>query len=287
MNEIAIIGAGPAGIGAAIQLARYDLKPNIFEKNIIGGLLWNANLVENYPGFPKGISGPNLARLFNKQLSQLSIPVIQDEILSMQQMDDRIVLNGVNMEYLADYVIVATGTKPVKVPDYISVDLTKRIKRDAVDLFSIEGKHIVIIGGGDAAFDQALSLSKRNKISILNRSIEKKCNSILEARALRNQNIRYFDGMMVKSIEEKNNNVSTLNIIFSRNGHAEESINCDEVLLAIGREPNLDIQLQNIIDYDRLFFIGDIVNGLFKQVSIAVGDGVKTAMNIYQLLNSR
>ena len=92
--KIAVIGAGPAGIATSIQLKRFGYKPRLFEKDIAGGLLWNANLIENYPGFPNGISGPDLIDLMVMQLKQLKIKVEKLQITHLLFEDDYFQLNS-------------------------------------------------------------------------------------------------------------------------------------------------------------------------------------------------
>ena len=112
-KDIIVIGAGPAGIATAIQLRRHGLEPLIIEKSHIGGLLRNANLVENYPGFPDGISGPNLVSLFQTQLENNSVEVRLDKVENLEY-DDRFLMTTSTGLLVSRIVVVASGTKPVE-----------------------------------------------------------------------------------------------------------------------------------------------------------------------------
>jgi len=122
--EVAIIGAGPAGIAAAVQLKRYGIEPLVFEKGRIGGLLWNANLVENYPGFPEGISGPELVGKLEAQLRKASIDVIYEEVV---RLEEGFGLKTEGGSYTADIVVVASGTEPRRFPGRISEEVEGRV----------------------------------------------------------------------------------------------------------------------------------------------------------------
>ena len=114
VKDVAIIGAGPAGIATAIQLNRYGIAPLIFEKNALGGLLRNAHKVENYPGFPDSISGLDLVKQFGIQLRKLSIEVLFEEIIRLNLQDGMFLLESQNRIFHSRTVVVASGTKPRK-----------------------------------------------------------------------------------------------------------------------------------------------------------------------------
>ncbi|TET79038.1 MAG: NAD(P)/FAD-dependent oxidoreductase, partial [Candidatus Cloacimonadota bacterium] len=113
-KEIVIIGAGPAGISCAIQLKRFGLEPVLFEKDVAGGLLINANLVENYPGFPSGITGNELAELFRRQLTRFSITLRRIEVTELDYNERNFIIKTDNNKFEPDIVIVASGTMPEK-----------------------------------------------------------------------------------------------------------------------------------------------------------------------------
>ncbi len=279
-TDVIIIGAGPAGIACAIQLKRYNIDFIIFEKGEIGGLLHNANLVENYLGFPIGISGKNLVQLLNKQSQIAKINIKYELINSVNYENDNFILESNNGRYNSKYLIIASGTKPIipKIP-VINDNIKDKVFFDIYKLGKIKNKNIAVIGSGDCAFDYALNLSKNNTVIILNRSNRIKALPILQDRASEIENIKYFSSTSVKQIESKDNKIALSCIpkivtnVF------------DYILIAIGREPNLDFINKDLLTIPNIFQIGDVKNGQFRQTSIAVGDGTFTAMNVNKILN--
>ncbi len=183
MNDTAIIGAGPAGISAAMQLARYEIYPFVYEADASGGLLFNAGTIENYPGFPKGIAGPELAALFAAGLEASKAVVCPEEVFSIDYAAD---VFRVQAGTAADFsrLIIATGTRPVPLD---SVEYDEPATEEEIDygvgmIRTIAGKSVAVIGAGDAAFDYALTLSKKNDIVILQRGEKPRCNAALKRR---------------------------------------------------------------------------------------------------------
>jgi thioredoxin reductase (NADPH) len=181
--EVAIIGAGPAGAAAAVQLRRQGIAFRIWERDEVGGLLRNAHLVENYPGFPRGISGPDLARLIGKQLDRLAVRVEFQEVLKLDYVRGLFSIRTRAGGASSRICIVATGTKPLRLPEtLVGRDVRDRVFYEIAPLAGVSGKKIAVVGAGDAAFDYALSLARRNEVVILNRGRETKCLPLLEAR---------------------------------------------------------------------------------------------------------
>jgi len=282
-NDIAIIGAGPAGIAAAVQLIRSGFNPLIFEQNRVGGLLRNANLVENYPGFPKGISGQKLSDLFERQLEGHSPRIIHSEVKTVKYEESQFKIECDDRSYSAKILIVASGTKPVPLlgisykPEFLS-----NVFHEVKDIADAKDKKIAIIGGGDAAFDYALNLQGENDVIILNRSSKTKCLPLLKQRAAQSDRIMYISTAVLKSAKPGDGKL-LLNYTVSG---VQNEIVVDYLLIAIGRVPNfifVNIAQDNIkqlLSTGKLFFAGDIKNGIYRQTTISVGDGVRAAMEV-------
>jgi len=286
-DEVVIIGAGPAGITAAIQLKRYGIPFVLMEKNRAGGLLWNANLVENYPGFPAGVSGPKLISLLEKQMERIGVNVTLDRVSELQYHNDCFQVETVETEYCPRYVIVASGTHPKPIPLTIPDVAREKVFSDVYHLLDEEDNNVIIVGAGDAAFDYALNLTKnRNSVTILNRGAEVQCLGLLWERAMADPAIEYRSDTPVREVD-----VDKATGRLKVQTEAGESLEADFLLFAIGRvaqtdflSPGLREQESTLKVRGRLYFAGDVQNGLIRQTAISAGDGLRAAMQIYHSL---
>jgi thioredoxin reductase len=186
-------------------------------------------------------------------------------------------------------VVIATGTKPIHLKNIsIPEDLTERVFYEVHDLLHVENKCVVIIGSGDAAFDYAMNLSKKNRIIILNRGEKPKCLPLLWERAQKVPAISYRNNTEVNQLI-KDSKGGMLMDCQSPAGALQ--FHADYLVGAIGRETQLDYlsepflqQAQALEEQGVLYKIGDVKNGIYRQTSIAVGAGVLTAMKIYRQL---
>jgi thioredoxin reductase len=287
-SRIIIVGFGPAGMACAIQMKRMGLQPLVIEKDRPGGLLINANLVENYPGFPEGIPGADLVRLFTKHADQFDIGVIKDNIHHINFSDEIFHLEGMNDSYDCQTLVVATGTVPV-IPADCPMNLVAEglIHFDISLLRAVEGKTIGIIGAGDAAFDYSLTLlEKENKVFLFNRGNKVSALKVLQEKIFFNNDINYLENISLKSVEMHEG--KRLTAIFIRASLITKYV-MDYLIFAIGRKPANDLfpeslrdEIPGLLNDHRLYLIGDIINGSYRQVSVAVGDGVKIAMEIFR-----
>lgn len=283
--DIAIIGGGPSGIAAAVQLKRSGYSPVLFEKNKIGGLIRSAHLVENYPGFFLGINGLALAEKLEQQLKHWQVNVYKQKVIKIDYHDDLFKIKTSCSEYLSRILLIATGTKPKKLNlSILDSNIKDKVFYEINPLLEIKNKHICIIGGGDAAFDYALNLAEQNNITILYPSDNPRCLPLLYQRVCSNKNIKCINEVTIDNIKTKNNNLLLEGL--KKNQGIE--FTSSYLLVAIGREENLNfignslfVNKTKLENSKNLFFIGDVKNGIFRQISLAVADGIKAAMEIH------
>ena len=286
IEDVIIVGAGPAGIACALQLIRHDIKPRIFEKKRIGGLVRNAHLVENYPGFAEGVSGPHLTQLLEKQLKRAGVAVDIEEIINPDISDSIFIVETPRQTVRSHRAVVASGTKP-RFPADLLVERTvaDRVLYEVCDIEQVENRTIAIIGAGDAAFDYALHLADNNEIVMLIRNDRLRCLPLLLERCRESNHISLLTNRCVREIGPGDD--GRLCIACLHNGRHDDKLTTDYVLVAVGREPNLGFmspelerQRNALMGEGKLYFAGDVTNGGYRQVAISVGDGVKVAMQL-------
>jgi len=286
---VVIIGAGPAGLTAAIQLKRSELNPLLLERAQIGGLALNANLIENYPGFPEGVCGKKLIQYFKRHLDKLNIKIIKRDVRRIRitkQGFDLLTNKGL---IKAQAVIAASGTKPRTAGIVGEKELfqSNRLFYEVKDLPDYRKNNVfTIIGSGDAAFDYALNLEpKARLINIIFRSKKPKALPLLVKRVREKGNIKLFPNAVPISLKGKGKKSLTVTI---HSGNKILSIQSDWVLVAVGREPlinYLPFSLDKAKGLRGLFFAGDVKRGDCRQIGIAVGDGLLAAMQAGKYLD--
>lgn len=285
VDDVLIIGAGPAGLAVTLQLKRYGLMPRLFERSQPGGLLWNANWVENYPGFPGGISGPDLVRTFLEQIGEVKIT--REPVTGLTWEDDHFHAQTPTCIYTARQAVIASGTKPCLLTGFpIPDELRERIVYEVVSLLDKDGKRIVIVGNGDAAFDYAINMSRKNRVIILNRGERVKCLPLLWDRAQACQNLSYRPGTAITRLVGR---PAGGMIVECSSPQGQTDFQADYLIGAIGREPQLDFVSASLLERSAglekrgiLHLVGDVKNGIFRQAAIAIGDGIRAGMRIHQ-----
>jgi len=292
LSDVAVVGAGPAGVSASIYLKRAGFDVTLFEKNDVGGLLLNAYIVENYPGFPDGIEGKNLCKLMQKHLKKWGINSITKEVkkISIKGTNFLLETNDKKNEYKA--VIIATGTKPKELDIPIKKGLIgHKIFYEIKDLLpKIKADDIcTVIGGGDAAFDYSLNLANKcSKINIVFRSKKPKCLSLLEEKVKKYSIIKILPLLVPRRIyEEKGKLVIILNHSEKNKENLKvDKIKSDYILIACGRNPDDKLLTKEFkkSNIPGLYIAGDIRTGKFRQTGIAVGEGIYAAMCVESYL---
>jgi thioredoxin reductase (NADPH) len=296
VKNAVIVGAGPAGMAAAVYLQRAGLAPVVLEKDAPGGLLRNANLVENYPGFARGIRGEELAARFVEQVESLGIEVKKDSAKKVKLTGDTFRTKTESAELASRTVIIASGTRP-RVPRILGVVglRGKKVFSDIVSMRVSENKdnHFLVLGGGDAAFDYALNLcGQGHRATIVSRS-RPQCLPLLRERAAA-KGIAVREGILVEQVEETERGVA----LRCRAGPRRLRLYGDAVIVAYGRTPELGMLDRSLLrrvrdpeappatDVPGLYLAGDVVRGRNRQTGIAVGDGIMAAMLLEQFVAS-
>jgi thioredoxin reductase (NADPH) len=288
MDEVIIIGAGPAGLAAALQLQRHGIVPRVFEASRPGGLLWNANWVQNYPGFPAGISGPDLVAAFLAHARKVEIT--PETVLELTWEGQAFRARTASRSYRAKVAVIASGTvaRPLTCP-VIPADACGRVFYEIVDLLELTHQQILIVGSGDAAFDYALNFAKReNRVTILNRGSQVKCLPLLWRQAQASEAITYLPGTTIDHLALHPDGWLDVDCTGPQGGL---EIRTDYLVGATGRLPALEFISASVIDGQTelterglLHFAGDVKNGIFRQTAVATGDGILVGMRINQIL---
>ncbi|MGD9140055.1 MAG: NAD(P)/FAD-dependent oxidoreductase [bacterium] len=291
-RDVVIIGAGPAGIAAAIQLRRQEISPVVFEQDEVGGLLRNAYMVENYPGFPEGIAGPELVALMRDHLGRNDVEVRRERAVSLDYREDRYLLRTAGGGTICRVAVVASGTEPRKIPDLaIPDDIMDRVFYEVYPIRDVRDKNIAIVGAGDAAFDYALNLSRQNEVTVLARSAAPRCNHRLWEKAASSLHISLMTGIEVRKAVGRGGKLLLSCSHLRRPG--ETTVSVGYLVIAVGREPATHFFTRGLAEQsayltlrNKLHLIGDVRNGLYRQASISVGNGVEAAMHIAKHLRS-
>ncbi|MBN1825487.1 MAG: NAD(P)/FAD-dependent oxidoreductase [Candidatus Eisenbacteria bacterium] len=288
---VVIVGAGPAGLAAAMQLRRCGVAPVVLERDEPGGLLPNAGSVENYPGFPAGIPGWELAALMKEQAARAGVRVTKAEATSLVREGDRILIGSTAGTIRAGAAVIATGTEPRLWTDPKGIaEAADKVLYEIRSIRRARGMRIGIVGAGDAAFDYALTLSAANEVFLMNRGKEARCIPLLRERVRAAPRVVYEEETAVIAIRKENEG----GLLLERTGpFGADRFKVDYLVAAIGRDPclgwtGLSPEPSRGDGRGETFHvIGDAANGDYRQTTIAVGDGVRAAMRIARHLMGR
>jgi len=291
MREVAVIGAGPSGIAASIYLKRAGLVPLIMERADPGGLLRSANLVENYPGFPDGVTGLELASRFVQHLVSLGVRVMNARVMEVSRIGKIFEIESDRGRFASRALIVATGTRARRIGiEGASALEGSRLFYDIEEALLGGGDRTIIVGGGDAAFDYALNLSNHGKrVMIVSRSPPRSLPLLRER--VKEKSIIVHVAHTPERVYEEGDSV----VLLCRSRDGLKEFRGDAVLIACGRTPNLEPLGPDIRDALReapipetgipgLYLVGDVARGAHRQTGIAVGDGIMAAMLVVDYL---
>jgi thioredoxin reductase (NADPH) len=295
--RVAIIGSGPAGWTAALYSARADLEPLVIEGPQPGGQLTITTDVENYPGFPSGIQGPDLMELFRAQALRFGAEVILDMVtaVDLEARPFRLTLDsGTNIT--ADAVIVASGAsaKALGIPSERQAGVSACATCDG-PLPAYRGKELLVVGGGDTAMEEATFLTKfASKVTIVHRREEFRASRIMLDRARANPKIHWNLNKVIDEIHGNGTGVTGATLRDTRTGKLSK-IPASGVFVAIGHLPNTAIFRgkldMNEVGYlkihhpstrtsvEGVFAAGDVADPTYRQAISAAGEGCKAAID--------
>jgi thioredoxin reductase (NADPH) len=300
--EVIIIGGGPAGLTAGLYTSRAGLKSLLTERGVFGGQIANATLVENYPGFPQGISGLELGSLMQQQAVRYGLEVVTAEVTGVSQ-GQPLNVSTTEGDFEAAAIIVAAGSEYRK----LGVAGEERLLGHGVsycatcDGFLFRDREVAVVGGGDTALTDALELSRHvKKVYVLHRRDQLRAGQFLQQRAFAQPKLEFIWSTVVEEILGE----KVLKGLRLRNVKTQEfsSLEVAGIFIAVGLRPNSQC-FSDIVKLDEaeyiitdetmatsapgIFAAGDIRKNSARQVATAVGDGATAAMSAVKYLQER
>ena len=301
-RRVIIIGSGPAGYTAAIYAARAELEPLVIAGSgadpkigIPGGQLMLTTDVENYPGFPEGVTGPDMMELFRKQAARFGAEIVYADATSVDLSERPFRVETAKESYLADALVIATGAAA----KWLGLESEKKLQNRGVSACATcdgalyRGKEIAVVGGGDTAMEEALFLTRfATKVTVIHRRDELRASKIMQDRAFKNEKIAFlWDSEVVEVLGD--NDVSGLRIRNRKSGE-ESDIAVGALFVAIGHEPNTGL-FQGLLATDDqgyltlaegtrtsvegVFASGDVADKVYRQAVTAAGTGCAAAID--------
>ncbi|MFE6734510.1 thioredoxin-disulfide reductase [Microbacterium sp. NPDC057650] len=303
MRQVIIIGSGPAGFTAAIYAARANLEPLLVASSVeVGGELMNTTEVENFPGFPEGIQGPELMAKLQEQAEKFGTEVLYDDVVSLE-LDGPVkkVILGSGAEHEASSVIYATGSAYRK----LGVEGEERLSGHGVswcatcDGFFFRERTIAVVGGGDSAMEEATFLTRfASKVYVIHRKDSLRASKIMQERAFANEKIEF---VWNSEVEEILGDAETTGVrLRSTVDGSVSDLALDGLFIAIGNDPRthlvhgkLDLTSEGTIWVDGrssrtsqrgVFAAGDVIDPTYRQAITAAGTGTIAALDAEHFL---
>lgn len=294
--DVAIIGAGPAGLTAGLYAARGGLSAVAIERISPGGQLAQTERVENYPGFPEGAEGWKLAYDMQQQATSFGLKIVTDNVAEVDfASDPKVIRAASGNEYRARTVIVASGARPRKIGCPGEGEFAGRgVSYCATcDGNFFRGKHVVVVGGGNTAAGDALYLARIcEKVYLVHRRDSLRATKIYHDRLAETPNVEFIWNATCESISGNDDGAVEAAIVKDVATGETRTVPCSAVFVAVGTEPNTDY-LQGAIDLDEggyvradesghtsvpgVFAAGDVRTKSLRQVVTAVSDGAQAA----------
>ena len=299
--DVIIIGSGPAGYTAGIYTSRANLSTLIISGTLPGGQLMTTSEVENYPGFPNGIFGPELMMNMRQQAERFGAVIVDDEVLKVDFKNRPFTITTHAETYTAEATLVCTGASPRK----LGIPAEQQFSGRGVSYCAtcdgpfFKGENIVVVGGGDTAMEEATFLTKFGKsVRVVHRRDSLRASKILQQKALENPKIEFIWNNVVADIKG-NNKISTV-LVKDINTGKERTIETGGLFVAIGHEPNtavfkgqLELDDKGYIvlkhhtktSVEGVFAAGDVHDHRYRQAVTAAGFGCMAAIDVEKWLS--
>ena len=303
VHETLIIGSGPAGFTAGLYAARANLNPILFTGQEYGGQVALTYEIENYPGFPQGLGGPELVEKMKDQAERFGLKVEYDYVTELDVNSHPFTVHTeMGREYKTLSIIATTGARP----RYLEVPGEKEMTGKGVsycatcDGFFFREKDVVVVGGGDSALEEGLFLTKfATRVRVVHRRDEFRASQILQNRARKHEKMEFLLSRAVTSINpDSDKSVSNVDLQDTQTGEMQ-NIETDGVFIFVGHIPNNELYRQDFhldsegylvtdknmrTNIPGVFAAGEIQDKVFKQVATSVGQGCAAAMQAEKFL---
>jgi thioredoxin reductase (NADPH) len=301
--DVAILGSGPAGYTAAIYAARANLRTLVLQGEQPGGQLTITSEVENYPGYPDGVLGPEMMEQFEAQAKRFGAVMVPSDAVRVDLSRQPFRLWTADGEYQANAVIVATGASA----KWLGLPNEQRLQKRGVsgcatcDGFFFKGKDVVVVGGGDTAMEEALFLTRyANRVYLIHRRDAFRASKIMQQRAREHPKITILYNSAVEDVlgEHAVDGVVVRNVVTG----ASEVLRVQGLFVAIGHQPNTGI-FRGVLHMDDqgyliperytmssvpgVFIAGDVADHRYRQAVTAAGDGCRAAIDAERWLESK
>jgi thioredoxin reductase (NADPH) len=303
MKDVVILGSGPAGLTAAIYCARANLAPLVVEGLNAGGQLINTTDVENYPGFPEGIMGPDLIEKFREQAARFGTTFVSGDATKVHLTSKPLSVSTDEETIEARAVIIATGASPLELglpgeQEYAGRGVSYCATCDG---FFFKDQEIAVVGGGDTAMEEALFLTRYGKrVSVIHRRSELRASKIMAGRAVANDKIEFVWDTVVEEVIGNGTKVQSIRVKNIKTGETTERP-CGGFFVAIGHRPNTELfdllpkDEQGYLkpgkgaftELEGVFMAGDVHDHHYRQAITAAGAGCMAAIDCERWLEQQ